>query len=83
MSKEILDTKEFSELIVKFTENTKRDVITDVDEVGDNFGMSVEVDEEFIEMFEKDFSKSDFQLTLNKFFEEAIKTVLEEADKLQ
>jgi len=67
-----MPTEQFANIIVKFSEKYNTEVITGVDEVGDNFGMSVEVDEKFIEMFNKEHTDFDFEESLNEFFRSAI-----------
>jgi len=77
MSK-IMEVDEFAGLILEFTNNTKRDVITEVNEVGDNFSMSVNVDEEFMKMFEDKYSDYDFEPSLNAFFVSAIESIVDD-----
>jgi len=82
MSK-ILDTEEFARMIAEFTAKTGKDVITEVAEIGDDYGMSVSVDEGFMGVFGLKHPECDFEQTLNDFMREAIKSVMEDAETLQ
>ena len=71
-----MPTEQFANIIVEYSEKYNTEVITGVDEVGDNFGMSVEVDEKFIEMFNKEHTDFDFEESLNEFFKDAINNLI-------